>query len=145
MSSGTARVLVVEDDEPIRGLIVAALRRAGMEVDSAADGAEALRKTQAANYAVILLDLMLPVVSGQVFLHEFQRLQPRRDTVIIVMTAYDERVIDELDPSAVHALVRKPFDVMKLVEMTRLASDLYLEQTAGLDDVLPIRSTQPEH
>jgi DNA-binding response OmpR family regulator len=113
------RVLVLEDDNAIRKLLVAALRRESLEVDAGSDGAEGLLLVQEREYAVILLDLMMPRLNGLEFLAAFRRAAPGTRSVIIVTTASDEFLLAALPPSEVHAIVRKPFDVNALVTMIR--------------------------
>jgi DNA-binding response OmpR family regulator len=113
------RILVVEDDDSIRTFLVSALRRQAFEVDEAKDGDDAIRLAGTAEYAVILLDLMLPGSEGFEFLDRFQRSEVTRRSVVIVTTAFDDRVIGRLSPRRVHAVFRKPFDLALLVELVR--------------------------
>ncbi len=120
------KALVVEDDDAIRALLVAALRREPMQIDTADDGLEALELCETNEYAVIVLDLMMPRFNGFEFLEVFRKRSPPPPTAIIVITAFDDLVLGSLSPSHVHAIVRKPFDVPQLVAMIRevvLASD----------------------
>ena len=59
-----ARVLLAEDDQGIRALVGSVLYRAGLNVEFAADGKEAIEHLQANSYDAILLDLMMPTASG---------------------------------------------------------------------------------
>lgn len=129
MTAHSARVLVVEDDDAIRRLLVASLRREAFAVDEAVNGAEALRLTAEYEYAVILLDLMLPLVDGFQFLDAFHRVSISRRSVVMVMTAFDDRVVGRLSPGRVHAILRKPFDVPPLVEMIREVVNLWEQHT----------------
>lgn len=119
------RVLVVEDDESIRTLLVAALRREPFAVDSAPDGAAALTMTREHEYAVIILDLMMPRLNGFEFLAAFRELSPRARSVVFVVTAFDESMMGRLSAKDVHAIVRKPFDVPQLVTMVREVAMLW--------------------
>ena len=113
------KVLVVEDDDAIRALLVAALRREPFDVHAAVNGADALALTRASEYAVILLDLMMPECNGVEFLQAFHEAAPESRTVIFVMTAFDDVMVRHVAPNLVHAIVRKPFDVPQLVSMVR--------------------------
>ena len=86
---------------------------------AAVNGAEALALTRSAEYAVILLDLMMPLVSGVEFLQTFHEANPASRTVVFVMTAFDDATIRHIAPNLVHGIVRKPFDVPQLVAMVR--------------------------
>ena len=117
--SDVARVLVVEDEDAIRALLVAALRREPFEVDAAADGAAALQLAREHAYAVIVLDLMMPRVNGFEFLDAFRAALQEARSVIIILTAFDDSMVGRLRSDQVHAIVRKPFDVPQLVAMVR--------------------------
>jgi CheY-like chemotaxis protein len=64
MSPAAPRVLVVDDDPNIRKMMVAALRRDGYDFSEAANGREALDSMRSDHPSVVLLDLMMPVMSG---------------------------------------------------------------------------------
>ncbi len=113
------KVLIVEDDGGIRGMLSVALRREGLVVDAVADSEDALRLVRESEYAVILLDLMLPRLNGVEFLDEFRKALPSAQTVVFVMTAFDDASIRRLGPIKVEAIIKKPFDVPRLVEMVR--------------------------
>jgi DNA-binding response OmpR family regulator len=138
----------VEDDDAIRTLLAAALRREPFEVDTASDGAAALQMTRDVEYAVIVLDLMMPRLNGFEFLEAFHGATPKRRSVIFVVTAFDDVRVAKLEAGHVHAIVRKPFDVTQLVTMIREVAMLWQTQAtasverlqpevAADDDVLP--------
>jgi two-component system OmpR family response regulator len=128
------KVLVVEDDDAIRTLLVAALGREPFDVHSANDGADALLLTQAHEYAVIILDLMMPRVNGFAFLDALRSASPAARSVIFVITAFDDSVIGKLRADQVHAIIRKPFDVPQLVTMVR---EVAMNWTGHVLDGLP--------
>jgi DNA-binding response OmpR family regulator len=113
------KVLIVEDDGGIRGMLTVALRREGLTVDAAPDSEEALRLVKTFEYAVILLDLMLPRLNGVEFLEAFRRVSPAAQTAVFVMTAFDDASIKRLGPINVQAIIKKPFDVPQLIGMVR--------------------------
>jgi DNA-binding response OmpR family regulator len=127
--SPTPQVLVVEDDGAIRALLVAALRREPFDVHSAVHGADALQMTRATEYAVILLDLMMPTLNGIEFLEAFHQASPQSRSVIFVMTAGDDTVLRHMPANVVHGIVRKPFDVPQLVAMVREVTLARCEET----------------
>jgi DNA-binding response OmpR family regulator len=108
------RVLVVDDDDAIRVLLLTILRRRGLEADAAAGGAEALECLRRSRYAVMLLDLMMPRESGWDVLSEIKRWALDRRPIVIVLTAGPEPLA--LDPALVAGTVRKPFDVDMLID-----------------------------
>ena len=82
-----ARVLVVEDDEPTRELLVRALSRDGWAVDEARNGREALECVARSTPALILLDLLMPVMDGFEFLHALHERAEWRALPVVVTTA----------------------------------------------------------
>ena len=88
-STGAGRVLVVEDDEGIRDMLRYNLASAGFAVHEAADGASGLRTARTSSPDLILLDLMLPGMSGL----DFCRAVRKTSRVpIIMLTAKDSEV-----------------------------------------------------
>ena len=80
-----ADILVVEDEKILRDATCILLRANGHAVEEAANGEEALAKCQDANYDLILLDLMMPVLDGIGFLQEadLSRTSPRTKVVVM--------------------------------------------------------------
>jgi DNA-binding response OmpR family regulator len=106
---------VVDDDDAIRTLLLTVLRRRGFSVDTARHGGEALAQLVRCRYAVILLDLMMPQVSGWEVLQELSTYDQGERPIVIVMTAGTEP--RDIDPRLVAGTIRKPFDVELLVDM----------------------------
>jgi DNA-binding response OmpR family regulator len=112
-------VLVVDDDAGIRQMVCAALQHQALFCDAAADGAMALEYLHARSYAVLLLDLMMPRVDGVgVLAGMAARLRTSATgPIVLVMTAFDNRLALPAIGEAVHALIHKPFDLIELVEL----------------------------
>ncbi len=111
------RVLVVEDEPDLRRGLVLALREEGYAVDEAGDGEEGLYKAESWEYDAVVLDLMLPRLSGWEVL---RRLRLTRKTPVLVLTARDavhDRVRG-LDGGADDYLV-KPFELVELLARLR--------------------------
>jgi CheY-like chemotaxis protein len=108
------RILVVDDDAAIRALLLIVLRRRGFHVDTARNGAEAVDRCARCTYSVILLDLMMPVMSGYEFLEWLRRDGRAERPLVIVLTAGTS--LHRLDPSLVTGPVRKPFDIDMLAD-----------------------------
>jgi CheY-like chemotaxis protein len=84
---GGSRVLVVEDDPVNQTIMTMLLRGAGLEVDLAGDGAEAVRKARADGYALILMDMQLPLLDGPAATRQIRATDGLRRVPIIAMTA----------------------------------------------------------
>ena len=120
-------LLVVDDEAPIRKLLARIAQRAGFDVDTARDGEQALEMFAAKSYAIAIVDLMMPRVSGYELVEKLGELRPR--PVIIVATAMANSDVATLDDSLVRRVIRKPFDIHAvaeaLVETARQAAELY--------------------
>src|SRR5205807_9296167 len=88
-------VLVIDDDQALRGFFTALLSKNGFNVDCAADGRVAYDQLTHHNYAVILLDLMMPNVNGFELLERMQRDSPALLDRVIVMTGASQRSIEK--------------------------------------------------
>ena len=88
-SDGGGHALVVDDDEDLRSLFRRSLEEDGWTVDEAENGAIALERSSDRMPDIVLLDLMMPVMDGFDFLHEFRRREDHRSIPIIVITAKD--------------------------------------------------------
>src|SRR4029077_5671167 len=111
-------VLVVDDDQALRGFFSTLLSKNGFTVDTAADGRVAYDQLTHHNYSVILVDLMMPGVNGFELLERIQRESPTLLDRVIVMPGASQRSIEKLDPPAVGGMTRKPFDIDQLLSTT---------------------------
>ena len=102
------RVLIVDDDEPIRKLLSIVLRRRGVASDHAIDGVDGLAKLERCRYTLVLLDLMMPRMSGYEMLENLANIAPELRPTVVVLTAGSR---PQLRPDLVLTLIRKPFDV----------------------------------
>jgi DNA-binding response OmpR family regulator len=118
MQTNKAKVLVVEDEVPIRKFISINLHRADFEVLEAGDGETALRMAEKSCPDVIILDVMLPAMDGFEVCMQIRRLMPQ--VVIIMLTARGEDMdkIMGLELGADDYMV-KPFNPLELVARIR--------------------------
>jgi CheY-like chemotaxis protein len=115
----TVRVLVVDDDPSIRRLIVASLRRDGYDFLEAPNGRDALDLMRSDHPDVVVLDLMMPVLSGWDVLRErMDDAELRRIPVIIVSANKDPAVATVVD-QGICAFLPKPFDIGALSALVR--------------------------
>jgi len=121
-----ARVLVVDDEPPLRRIIRRRLEAEHFQVEEAGDGESALRLIQSQPFDLVLTDLLMPEINGRQIHETLKRYCPT--VAVLCMSAYAEEVpaIDLADTSI--ALLRKPFSADELylairAELTR-ASDL---------------------
>lgn len=114
--SSKEKVLVVEDENEIRNLIVAQLSREGYEVDETDSGEGALQKLKMANYDLLVLDWMLPGVNGL----EIARQLRGKSRGILMITARAEPsdIVAGLEAGA-DDYITKPFDLAVLKARVR--------------------------
>jgi CheY-like chemotaxis protein len=88
--SGPGRILIVDDNEVNRDMLSRQLERQRHEVGTAADGATALAMLKARPYDVVLLDLMMPGMSGFEVLHAVRADPGLSNVAVILVSALDE-------------------------------------------------------
>ncbi len=113
----TERILVVDDEAAIRETVGYALRGEGYDVSDAAHGEEALEAARSNGFDVLILDLMLPKLSG---VEVCRRLRAESDVPILLLTAKDAEVDRVLGLEAgADDYVTKPFSIAELVSRVR--------------------------
>jgi CheY-like chemotaxis protein len=112
-------VLVVDDDEAIRKLVVRVLRREQYETAEAVNGGEALDRLRERTFAAMVLDLMMPVMTGIEVIRYLETHDDAGAPCVIVVTAAAERDLLQVQSPSVHAVLRKPFDLTALLEAVR--------------------------
>lgn len=108
------RVLVVDDDQNTRQLLATLLRHRGIAVDEAAHGGEAIDLLRQNQYAVIMLELLLPQLDGFAVLDAMRSDEVQAPAVVLVVTGADRHIVERLDSQRIHGIVRKPFDAQEL-------------------------------
>lgn len=88
----TQRILVVDDEPDITALVAYHLAKEGFRVSTAASGAEALEAAREERPDIVILDVMLPGVSGYDVLADLRRREETRDVGVILLTARREEV-----------------------------------------------------
>lgn len=114
------KVLIVEDDQKISRFLELELQHEGYETDTAADGRKGLGKVNAITYDIVLLDLMLPELSG---IEVCRRMRNAKNhTPVIMLTAKDD-VSDKVTglDSGADDYVTKPFAIEELLARIRVA------------------------
>src|SRR5687767_6288082 len=108
------RILIVDDDDPIRALLMTVLRRRGFHADCARNGVEALELLGACCYALVVLDLMMPRMNGHELLDHIGALPLATRPLVLVLTA--GLGLRTLDTRFVVGTIQKPFDIELLVD-----------------------------
>ncbi|MCM3690588.1 response regulator transcription factor [Neobacillus niacini] len=113
-----AKILVVEDEIPIRKLIVFNLQRSNFEVLEAGDGKEAIKLVSDQSPSLVLLDLMLPDMDGFEICTKLRESHPELPIVIVSARGQDMEKIMGLELGADDYIV-KPFNPLELVARIR--------------------------
>jgi len=137
---GSKHILVVEDERPIREMVAFQLRRAGFEVQEAGSSAEARQAVADRLPDMVLVDWMLPGVSGLELTRSLKRDELTREVPIIMLTArVDEHdKVSGLDSGA-DDYITKPFSPRELLArinavLRRVAPD-HASETLMVDDL----------
>jgi len=119
-------ILVVEDDDSVRHLLIEYLRDRASQIDGARDGADALHYIHLHHYDLILLDVMMPHMTGIDFLDSLQVLLADRTVntlrqppaIIVITGATAEQIpngqLEVRSPGMIHAVLRKPLQMGQL-------------------------------
>lgn len=113
MEVSVSRILIIEDDRTINGLLRSVLEKSGYTADSAYNGTEGLAMGRQQDYSLILLDLMLPERTGEEIIRELRR---EDTTPVIVLSAKGE--------------------INNRIELLRLGADDYITKPFDIDEVL---------
>lgn len=115
----TCKVLVVDDDPSIRRLIVVALRRDGYAFVEAANGREALDVMRREHPDVVVLDLMMPILSGWDVLRARAHDPELLKIPVIVVSANRDPEVATAVTAGICAFLPKPFDIGALTALVR--------------------------
>ncbi|MDD4334387.1 MAG: response regulator [Desulfotomaculaceae bacterium] len=111
-------LLIVDDQDGVRKFLCEAFAEEGYNVETAASGAEAVRKAGIRPPSLILLDIKMPGMSGLETLEGLRQIVP--DTPVVIMTAYSELdIIAEVEKRGVKYYINKPFDLSELRYLIR--------------------------
>ena len=121
---GTETILLVEDDEAVRGLALRVLRRTGYTVLEATTGVDALRicADAGATIDLVVTDMMMPEMGGRELAQKLAEVHPRAQ--LLFMSGYTEEAVRKngfLEPGV--AFLEKPFTADGLRDMVRQALD----------------------
>lgn len=129
--------LVCEDDDAIREMIRTVLARDGFAVEAIGDGITAVSRIRDGGFDLIVLDLMIPGMSGFDVLEHLESTQPSRLKRVLITTAVPASMASRVPAGICHVLP-KPFDIDTLLAFAReCAEDTFSRRSRRL---LPIAS-----
>jgi DNA-binding response OmpR family regulator len=112
------RILVVDDDEPILGLMRNVLREFDFEATTASTGSQALHRARESHPDLVLLDKNMPGMSGEEVIRAFRA--EGWDELPILILSGDPVSREELGALGADGAVQKPFDLAALITQIRL-------------------------
>ena len=116
--TGRQRVLIIDDEERIREVLVRILGRCDLDADAAADGAEAIGLVESRPYDLVILDLLMPGQHGFSVLTEITRRRPDQAVLVLSCLTDPQSKVDSLCLGADDYLP-KPFHIAELVARVR--------------------------
>lgn len=138
------KILVAEDDDASRTILLAQLRKLGHEVLGAADGEEALAGFDRENPDVVITDWKMPRMDGLELCRRIRQADRREYTYIIILTSLDRKVgfLEGMNAGA-DDFVNKPCDTIELNVRLRVAARILALQATmvQLEGLLPICSS----
>lgn len=137
MSALTARILLVEDEPSQRAVLSYNLMREGYLVSEASDGEEAMMLVEEEEYDLVLLDWMLPALSGIEICRRMKRHRRTKDVPVIMLSARAEDVdkVRGLDTGA-DDYIAKPYSLPEL--LARIRSHLRRFRAAAAGETLSV-------
>jgi len=112
------KILIVDDDREIRANLSEIMTGAGYQTQEAASGSEAVEKATAGDFDMVLLDLIMPKMSGSDVLGELRRVSPRSRVIMITAFATIDNAVDAIKRGA-SDYVSKPFKIDDLLMRIR--------------------------
>lgn len=114
------RVLIVEDEPNIMESLSFILQRADFDIDTAPDGAEALRQLRRHTYSALILDLMLPGISGLDVLRSVRSDKALEALPVIVLSAKGQAADRKAaETTGATAFITKPFSNAEVIDRVR--------------------------
>ncbi len=115
------KILIIEDDTFLQGLAANKLQADGFEVNTASNGNEALTTLDQEAYDAIILDLMLPDISGYEILKQIRARETNNQIPVLIFSnlSDDKDIKQGLDLGATDFLVKANFTLEELVEKVR--------------------------
>jgi DNA-binding response OmpR family regulator len=112
------KVLLLEDDDDFKGIMREFLHQNGFEVVAVQNGVEGVHEVLASDFEVILCDMMMPTLPGDMFFRAVERMRPHLCDRFIFMTGHRGNVkVNEFIKAVNGTILSKPFQIDDLLEM----------------------------
>ncbi len=138
------RLLVVDDDQSMRAALYESLSSCGYEVETAENGSDALTKFKEGQFAVVVTDMRMPMMSGMDVLRGIKKVSPQ--TPVILITAYGtvNTAVEAMKEGAAE-FIMKPFSLddlefaVKNVLVTSTQVNTGQQESETPDDIYPVK------
>jgi DNA-binding response OmpR family regulator len=135
------KILIVDDDKELRANLSEVMTGAGYQTQEAASGGEAVEKATAEDFDMVLLDLIMPKMSGSDVLVELRRVSPRSRVIMITAFATIDNAVDAIKRGA-SDYVSKPFKIDDLLmRIRRCLEEARVDVCAAKGDLDCVLST----
>src|SRR5277367_13350 len=115
---GAKKVLLLEDDPAFKEIMTDFLKESGFEVVGVTNGVEGVHQVLASDFEVLLCDMMMPTLPGDMFFRAVERMRPHLCDRFIFMTGHrGNPKVNEFINSVCGTVLTKPFHVDDLLEM----------------------------
>ena len=114
------RVLVVDDEAPVRDLIAKTLTMADYEVDTAEDGLAAIERLKTTDYDLMFTDLRMPGMDGLSVIREARRMYPTLSVIIVTGYSTEDNAIEAIN-LGVCGYLTKPFRLPRILSVAARA------------------------
>ena len=118
----TCKLLLVDDEKTMVKYLSKRLIKKGFEISTAYNGLDALEQMRAADFDVVLLDVLMPGMNGIDTLKEIKKIKPRTEVIMLTGHASVEVGIEGMKAGAFNYIM-KPFDPNELVAEINLACE----------------------
>jgi len=116
--SSTPKILLLEDDETFQGIIKEFLESHSYEVVAVRNGVEGVREIMASDFEVIICDMLMPNLPGDMFYLAVERMRPHLcDRFIFITGLRDNQKVNNFIRKVRGTILAKPFQVDDLLEM----------------------------
>lgn len=109
------RILVADDEEILRMLICDSLEDLGFHIDEAEDGADALEKVTAASYDLLILDYMMPQLTGLEVIEQMPADVKARTPILMLTAKAQEADRQQAIDKGANYFMSKPFSPVELI------------------------------
>lgn len=134
MNKRKNRILVVDNDKAICWVLEKAFSGEDFIVDVAMNGRQALEKIDENKYALVIMDVMMPVMDGIKALEYIKKMPDRPETIIMTGHSSMENTIEAMKLGAYEYIV-KPFDIDEIIELAEKAIEKYLSRSSKSSDI----------